>query len=149
MLIDGKKIAAEILDKVKIEVSKLIFQPVFCDVLVGDDPASRQYVGMKAKAAERLGFKFRPANYPSDISTEQLISEIKKISQEPNICGMIVQLPLPPSIDKQAVLDAIDPKIDVDCTGKINTDLFYSGKAFVEFPTAAAVMELLKSVKPD
>lgn len=147
MLIDGKKIATEILDKVKIEVSKLTFQPVFCDVLVGGDPASKQYVGMKAKAAERLGFKFRPANYPSDISTEHLISEIKKISQEPNMCGLIVQLPLPPSIDKQAVLDAIDPKIDVDCTGKINTDLFYSGKAYVEFPTAAAVMELLDDTK--
>jgi methylenetetrahydrofolate dehydrogenase (NADP+)/methenyltetrahydrofolate cyclohydrolase len=148
MLIDGKKVAAEILDQVKKEVGGLHFQPVFCDILVGEDPASKQYVGMKQKAAERLGFKFRPANYPSDISTEHLISEIKKISQEPNICGMIVQLPLPSSIDKQAVLDAIDPKIDVDCTGKINTDLFYSGKAYVEFPTAAAVMELLKSVKP-
>ncbi len=147
MLIDGKKVAAEILDQVKKEVGGLHFQPVFCDILVGDDPASKQYVGMKAKAAEKLGFRFRPANYPSDVSTNYLIDEIKKISQEPNMCGLIVQLPLPSSIDKQAVLDAIDPKIDVDCTGKINTDLFYSGKAYVEFPTAAAVMELLDDTK--
>ena len=59
------------------------------------------------------------------------------------MCGLIVQLPLPEHLDRQAVLDAIDPKIDVDCTGKINTDLFYHGKAYVEFPTAAAVMEIL------
>jgi methylenetetrahydrofolate dehydrogenase (NADP+)/methenyltetrahydrofolate cyclohydrolase len=149
MLIDGRKIAKEILSEIKLEVNKLSFRPVFCDVLVGSDPASKQYVGMKARAAEQVGFKFRPANYPSDITTHELITEIKKISREPHMCGLIVQLPLPLAIDKQAVLDAIEPKIDVDCTGKINTDLFYAGKAYVKFPTAAAVMELLDSAKTD
>lgn len=148
-IIDGKEIAGGILKEIKSEVAGLGFVPVFCDVLVGDDPASKQYVGMKQKAAERMGFKFRPANYPSNITTDKLIAEIKTISREPNMCGLIVQLPLPTAIDKQAVLDAIDPKIDVDCTGKVNTDLFYSGRAYVEFPTAAAVMELLDSTKQD
>jgi methylenetetrahydrofolate dehydrogenase (NADP+)/methenyltetrahydrofolate cyclohydrolase len=149
MLIDGKKIAAEILEGVKSEVAKLSFQPVFCDVLVGGDPASKQYVAMKAKAAEKLGFKFRSANYSASINTDKLIGEMKKISQEPNMCGMIVQLPLPAGFEKQMILDSINPKIDVDCTGKINTDLFYAGKAYVEFPTAAAVMELLDSTRVD
>src|SRR5581483_5066683 len=136
MIIDGKKIAKQILDEVKSEVAKLSFQPVFCDILVGEDPASAQYVRMKGKRAEEAGFKFRNAEFPSSITTEQLMGEIKKISSEPNMRGLIVQLPLPQSIDKQAVLDAIDPAIDVDCTGKVNTDLFYQGKAYVEFPTA-------------
>lgn len=149
MLIDGKKIAAGILNEIKIKVSELSFQPVFCDVLVGGDPASKQYVGMKARAAEKLGFRFRTADYLASITTDRLISEIKKIGKEPNMCGMIVQLPLPAHLDKQAVLDSIDPKIDVDCTGKVNTDLFYAGIAYVEFPTAAAVMELLDSTKQD
>ena len=149
MILDGRKIAAEILAGVKLEVSKLSFQPVFCDILVGNDPASAQYVRMKAQKAESLGFKFRNANFPADISTENLISEIKKINQEPNICGLIVQLPLPASLDKQLVLDAIDAKIDVDCTGKVNTDLFYKAQAYVEFPTAAAVMELLDNARQD
>jgi methylenetetrahydrofolate dehydrogenase (NADP+)/methenyltetrahydrofolate cyclohydrolase len=149
MIIDGREIAKGILKEIKTEVAKLDFQPVFCDVLVGEDPASKQYVGMKQKAAERMGFRFRPANYPSDITTDKLIAEIKRISQEPNMCGLIVQLPLPLSIDKQAVLDSIDPRIDVDCTGKVNTDLFYAGNAYVEFPTAAAVMELLDNTKVD
>ena len=148
-LLDGRKIAQLILDDVKSGVEKLAFQPVFCDILVGDDPASKQYVAMKGRKAEKVGIKFRGADYPSSITTQELISEIKKISQEKNMCGLIVQLPLPSSIDKQAVLDSIDPKIDVDCTGKVNTDLFYQGKAYVEFPTAAAVMEILDSTKVD
>jgi methylenetetrahydrofolate dehydrogenase (NADP+) / methenyltetrahydrofolate cyclohydrolase len=148
-LLDGRKIAARILEQVKLGVGKLLFQPVFCDVLVGDDPASKQYVAMKGRTAEKVGIKFRNADYPSTITTQDLIAEIKKIGQEPNMCGLIVQLPLPSSLDKQAVLDAINPKIDVDCTGKVNTDLFYQGKAYVQFPTAAAVMELLDSTKVD
>src|SRR3989344_4052399 len=143
MVLDGRKIAAEILEAVKNEVSKLPFQPKFCDILVGSDPASAQYVRMKGRTAEKVGIKFRDAQFPADISTQDLIAEIKKINQEPNLRGLIVQLPLPASIDRQAVLDAIDPKIDVDATGKVNNDLFYEGKAYMEFPTAAAVMELL------
>ncbi len=146
-IIDGRKIARRILNEVKTEVAKLPFQPVFCDVLVGEDSASRQYVGMKAKAAEKLGFKFRRANFSGSISTGALIAEIKKISREPDMCGMIVQLPLPEGFNKQAILDSIDPKIDVDCTGKTNTDSFYQGKAFLEFPTAKAVMAILDSLE--
>ncbi len=149
MVIDGKKIADEILEGVKSEVAKLSFQPVFCDVLVGEDAASAQYVKMKGRRAEKLGIKFRQADFPSSITTQDLISEIKNIGAEPNMCGLIVQLPLPANLDKQKVLDAIDPKIDVDSTGKVNTDLFYQGRAYVEFPTAAAVMELLDSTRED
>ncbi len=144
-ILDGRKIAADILDEVKLEVGKLPFQPVFCDVLVGGDPASAQYVKMKGGTAEKVGIKFRTANYPENISTNDLVAEIQKIGREQSMRGLIVQLPLPPSIDRQAVLDAIDPKIDVDCTGSVNTDLFYAGKAYVEFPTAAAVMKILDS----
>ncbi len=149
MILNGRKIAAEILEEVKSETVKLTFQPVFCDILVGDDPASAQYVRMKAAAAEKVGFKFRRADFPASISTSDLIAEIKKINQEPNMCGLIAQLPLPSSVDKQAVLNAIDPKIDVDCTGEINTNLFYSGTAYVEFPTAAAIMRILDSAHQD
>src|SRR6185436_10410465 len=131
MILDGRKIAAEILEEVKLEVSKLSFQPVFCDILVGSDPASAQYVRMKAKKAESVGIKFLNAEFPKEISSQALIEEIKKLNQTPNLCGLIVQLPLPPSIDKQLVLDAIDAKIDVDSTGQENMDLFYKGQAFV------------------
>jgi len=106
-IIDGRKLSREILDKVKSEVLLLPFVPVFCDVLVGDDPASRQYVEMKAKTAERLGMKFYSANFKDTISEESLIEEIKKLESVQNICGIIVQLPLPTKFtDKKIILDA-------------------------------------------
>jgi methylenetetrahydrofolate dehydrogenase (NADP+)/methenyltetrahydrofolate cyclohydrolase len=148
-VIDGKKIASGILNQVKEQVAVLPFVPLFCDVLVGNDPASVQYVKMKAEAAEKIGIKFLSANFPGTITTEQLISEIKKINLTPNLCGLIIQLPLPAGIDKTQVLNAIDPEIDVDCTGEVNTQLFYSGKAYVEFPTAKAIMKILSTCGVD
>lgn len=143
-IIDGSALAKQILDDLKKNIAILPFQPVFCDILVGNDPASRQYVGMKAKTAERVGFKFRRADFPEDISDDSLVSEIKNICAEPGMRGLIVQLPLPESFDKQKILDSIDPKIDVDCIGSVNSEKFYSGRPYVVFPTAAAVMRLLE-----
>lgn len=145
MVIDGEKIAKEILDRVTAEVLKLPFRPVFCDVLVGDDPVSKQYIKMKAVAAEKVGMKFLKAEFPENIQTQELIKEIQKINLHPDICGLIVQLPLPPYLDTQAVLDSIDPKIDVDCIGKTNSDLFFENKSLIVFPTVSAIMEILKS----
>lgn len=148
-IIDGKKIAAEILSNLQIEVSRLPLKPMFCDVLVGDDPASAQYVKMKGRIAEQIGIEFKRADFPSAISTQELVAEIKKLDQEPRMSGLIVQLPLPAGLDRQAVLDAIDPTIDVDCTGQINTGLFYQGKGVLRFPTAIAVVVILDSLKLD
>ncbi len=148
-IIDGRKIARDILEQVSVEVSKLSFRPIFCDVLIGDDAASKQYVAMKAKTAEKAGFEFRRAEFPKGIKTEEVILEIKKLNNEKNICGLIVQLPLPIGLGTQAVLNAIDPRIDVDCTGKANADLFYSGKPYLSYPTAQAVMAVLDSLSLD
>ncbi|MFA5990657.1 MAG: bifunctional 5,10-methylenetetrahydrofolate dehydrogenase/5,10-methenyltetrahydrofolate cyclohydrolase [Candidatus Doudnabacteria bacterium] len=143
VVIDGKKIAAEILQQLSNQVTALPFVPVFCDILVGKDPASVQYVKMKAEAAEKIGMKFLNANFLADITTEQLVQEIKVINLTKNLCGLIIQLPLPGHINKTMVLNAIDPEIDVDCTGEINSQLFYSGKAYLQFPTAKAIMKIL------
>ncbi len=124
--IDGRKLRSEILETIKGEVGKLPFRPVFCDVLVGDDPASFQYVKMKAQTAESVGISFHSANFPKDITTEKLQEELKNINKIKNMCGIIIQLPLPPHIDKRAVLDAIDPKLDVDCLGLVASDEFFS-----------------------
>lgn len=149
MIIDGRKIAAEILIKLKSEVFELPFVPVFCDVLVGEDPASKQYVDMKAKAAEKIGIKFRGANYPEAISKEQLASEIKNIVKETNLCGLIVQLPLPAALPRREILDAVDPIVDVDCMGSVNLSDFYRGNIRFVPPTAAAIMALLENLNLD
>ena len=148
-IIDGKKIRSEILAKVKEGVASLSFQPVFCDVLVGDDPSSAQYVRMKAKTAESLGIKFHNANFPATITTEELIKEIKILNGLQNMCGIIVQLPLPQSLDRRAILDSIDSGLDVDCLGAIASEKFYNGEIALGFPTALACMELLDSTGVD
>src|SRR3990167_9366256 len=121
-LINGNQIARKILSELSKDVARLSFQPVFCDVLVGKDPVSKAYVNMKAQKAESIGVKFLTAEFPADIGTEQLIKEIKKIQTTKDLCGLIVQLPLPAHIDKSAVLDSVEPVIDVDCLSlsKIN-----------------------------
>ena len=151
-IIDGKKIQKEILEDVKKSIIFLQFQPVFCDVLVGDDPASAQYVRMKAKMAEAVGIKFHNANFPSSITLEELIKEIEILNKVPNMCGIIIQLPLPASIERQKALDAIDSHLDVDCLGSVASAEFYRGvpeRLNLGFPTALASMALLDSLNLD
>ena len=84
-ILDGEKLKKEILEKIKTEVASLSFVPVFCDVLVGDDLASHQYVKIKAKNAESVGVKFHNANFPVSITTEELIKEIQVLNKIENI----------------------------------------------------------------
>ena len=148
-IIDGRKIARGILAELKVRVAVLPFVPVFCDVLVGNNKPSAQYVNMKAKTAELIGIKFRRAEYAADILAQDLIGEIKSISLEPNMCGLIVQLPLPAGLPRQEILDAIDPKVDVDCMGSKNLADFYNGKIHFVPPTAAAIMAILDTLDVD
>jgi methylenetetrahydrofolate dehydrogenase (NADP+)/methenyltetrahydrofolate cyclohydrolase len=148
-IIDGKKLRDEILTKVKRETATLPFVPVFCDVLVGNDPSSVQYVKMKAKTAEAVGIKFHNANFPASITTDELIKEIKVLNKIENMCGIIVQLPLPGHIDRQAILDSIDPRLDVDCLGSVTSDKFYNNynsQIDLGYPTAFACIMLLDSI---
>jgi len=148
-IIDGRKLSKEILEKIKGEIKLLSFQPVFCDVLIGEDLSSMQYVRMKAKTAESVGIKFHNANFPITITTEELIKEINILNKISNMCGIIIQLPLPSHLDKRAILDAIDAHLDVDCLGTIASKKFYSGEITVGFPTALACIAILDSLKLD
>jgi methylenetetrahydrofolate dehydrogenase (NADP+)/methenyltetrahydrofolate cyclohydrolase len=148
-LIDGKKISQKILTGLKQEVAKLSFKPSFCDVLVGSDPVSFSYVKIKGKCAERIGLSFRLAHYKEDIAEGDLISQIKNLNQVKNICGLIVQLPLPNHLSREKVLNAISPKIDVDCMNEFNSKKFYNGQLSLPPPTAAAIMCILDSLNLD
>jgi methylenetetrahydrofolate dehydrogenase (NADP+)/methenyltetrahydrofolate cyclohydrolase len=151
-IIDGKKIKNDILAKVKKEVEALPFFPVFCDVLVGNDPASLQYVHMKARNAEAVGVKFHSATFPETITTADLIKEIKILNETPNMCGIIVQLPLPPHLNKQQILDSINPELDVDCLGSVNNEKFYQSydsEKDLGLPTALSCVRILDSINLD
>ncbi len=145
-IIDGRKISKEILEEIKKEVSSLTFQPVFCDVLVGDDPISRQYVNMKKHTAEELGIRFYEAFFPANITTEDLEKEIEVLNKIPNMCGIIVQLPLPEHLNQEKILDAVDPRLDVDCLSNVASEKFYRGDLHLGFPAALACMYLLDSL---
>ncbi len=145
-IIDGRKIRDNILENIKKEVELLSFVPVFCDVLVGEDKVSEQYVRMKDKTATSVGIKFHNAHFPATITTEELIEEIKVLNKIPNMCGLIVQLPLPENIDTKKVLDAIDPDLDVDCLGFLASEKFYQNISHLAPPTANACFYILKSL---
>ena len=152
IILDGKKLKNQILSEVKKEVAALPFIPIFCDVLVGNDPASIQYVQMKRRNAEACGIAFHKANFPASITTDNLIKEINILNKMKKMCGIIVQLPLPEHIDRQRVLDSIDPNLDVDCLGTIQSGKFYSsygGENDLGFPTALSCMALLDSINLD
>ncbi len=150
-IIDGKEINRKILAEIKKEVASLPFQPVFCDVLIGNDPVSLQYVNMKKRKAEEIGIRFHEAFFPADISAENLIKEIKILNKIPNMCGVIIQLPLPLNLnqDQQEILDAVDPHLDVDCLSTIASDIFYKGNFHLGFPTALACIHILDSLNLD
>jgi len=149
MIIDGRKIASGIINQLKTEVSSLPFIPVFCDCLVGDNPVSAQYVSLKAKKSIEAGIKFLRADFPNNISTEDLVGEIQKLNKTPDICGLIVQLPLPAHIDRGEALNAIASTLDVDSIGKERNEKFYRGDLTIMPPTAAAVMLILDFLRQD
>ncbi len=148
-IINGRKIRNEILEKVKMEVSHLAFQPVFCDVLIGNDPVSKQYIDMKAKTAESIGIHFHHAEFPESITTLELVEEIKNLNKVDNMCGLIVQLPIPAHLDKEKILNAIEQNIDVDCLGKNASDVFYNTDTSIGYPTALACMAIIDSIDFD
>jgi methylenetetrahydrofolate dehydrogenase (NADP+) / methenyltetrahydrofolate cyclohydrolase len=149
MLINCKKIKDELLEQIQKDVESLPFSPVFCDILVGDDEVSARYVRIKARTAESVGIKFRTATFPNTITTEELIAEVEQLNSVPHMCGIIVQLPLPAHIDKQRVLDAIKPTLDVDCLGASASNAFYLNEGHISYPTALACISILDSLMLD
>lgn len=149
MIINGKIIAQRLIMEIQQAVKQLSFQPVFCDVLVGADLASKQYVEMKAKKAEECGMRFLRANFPWAITTESLLEEIVQLNSVKNLCGLILQLPLPAHINTQLVLDKVGYNIDVECLSSERVKNFYAGDLSLVPPTANAIMEIFKSLALD
>lgn len=148
VLIDGKKIAGEINEEIKKEVEKLTAEgrrkPSLAVVLVGDDPASTIYVSRKEKSCITTGINSIVKKLSSDISEKELISILKKMNEDDNIDGILVQLPLPGHIDSDAVTNFISPSKDVDGFGVVNLGKLILNKPFLVPCTPAGILELLK-----
>ncbi|PSL41132.1 methylenetetrahydrofolate dehydrogenase (NADP+)/methenyltetrahydrofolate cyclohydrolase [Planomicrobium soli] len=116
-LIDGKAVSQKIKDQVQMRVEKLKHQgvvPGLAVVLIGDNSASHTYVKNKQKTCEALGMRSDLLQYPDDLTQAELLATIDGLNNDPNIHGILVQLPLPQHIDEFSVIMAIDPQKDVD-----------------------------------
>ena len=129
-ILDGKKTSSDIKDEIAIEVIKIKEQghkaPHLAAVIVGNDGASRTYVGAKVKACERVGFESTLIELPEDISETELLSHIETLNNDDQIDGFIVQLPLPKHIDEQKVIMAVHPNKDVDGFHPTNVGRWHS-----------------------
>ena len=152
-VIDGKASAARLRDKIAAYTADLKakhnLQPGLATVLVGKDPASEVYVRNKRKTAEALGFKSVHVELPADVAQEDLLAQVKALSADPSVHGILVQLPLPKHLNENAVLDALDPAKDVDALTPTNAGLLLSGRAHLVSCTPAGVMLLLKEYAGD
>lgn len=148
-LISGTEISKAILEEISQEVAEMKAAtgkvPGLVTILIGESPASISYVTLKVKTALRLGFKEVQDNQPDDISEEDLLALIDKYNNDPEIHGILVQLPLPKHIDDKKVLNAIDPDKDVDAFHPVNVGRLMIGGDVVRFLpcTPAGIQELI------
>lgn len=147
-IIDGKATAQTIKAEIAAEVKKMTDAgqrpPHLVAVIVGHDGGSEAYVANKEKNCLEVGFKTTNLRFPEDISEEQLLAEIKKLNEDPEVDGFIIQLPLPKHIDEQRITEAIDWRKDVDGFHPINVGRMTIGLPSFKPATPSAVMELLK-----
>jgi methylenetetrahydrofolate dehydrogenase (NADP+) / methenyltetrahydrofolate cyclohydrolase len=145
-IIDGKAIARDARAALRAEVQALSAagrRPGLAVVLAGDDPASRVYVRSKARACEETGVLSRQIDLPADTSEAALLAEVERLNADPQIHGILVQLPLPPGISSERVLQAIAPHKDVDGFHPCNMGLLAEGRPRFVPCTPAAVLHLL------
>ncbi len=149
MIIDGKKISQEVLTQIKNEVGLLKFKPKLIDVLIGADPVTESYVRIKAKRAAEVGIDFEIVRLEAGIEQAEVEIKISELNETEDLSGLIVQLPLPAHLDKQSILDCIDPNLDVDVITSINLGRLFTGKEVFAPATAGAIFRILDYQKID
>lgn len=148
-IINGKKIAAEILRLASRRVARLKksgLRPSLAVVLVGDDKSSEIYVRRKAEAAKKIGLEFFLHKFPSDIGLTELLRKIEEIQNNKKISGLIVQLPLPANLNTQKILNSIREELDVDCLNEKNFQKLADKTAIIYPPTPAAILFILQKL---
>ena len=147
-LLDGKATSLEIKQEIAQEVQarqeagKSI--PHLVAILIGHDGGSETYVAAKIKACEEVGFRSSLIRFEDDVTEEQLLSEIARLNADPGVHGFIVQLPLPKHIDEQKIIEAVDPKKDVDGFHPINVGRMSIGLPCFVSATPQGIIELLR-----
>ncbi len=153
ILIDGKKVAAELREELKKEVSNLKAKynktPGLTVILIGDMAPSQIYVRMKEKAANEVGLKSEVIKYPNEVEEKTVLDKIHELNKDDGVSGILVQLPLPKHIDKQKVIEKILPSKDVDGFHPMNVGNLSSGYDSSVPCTPLGCYLLIKKIEPN
>jgi methylenetetrahydrofolate dehydrogenase (NADP+)/methenyltetrahydrofolate cyclohydrolase len=147
-VLDGKEVAAQVRAEVAQEVHRMTAAgarpPGLTAVLVGDDPASRVYVGSKIKACEEAGIASHTVRLPASVSASELAAAIDELNADDTVDGILVQLPLPKGLPEREVLERVDPAKDVDGFHPVNIGRLWADEAGFVPATPAGIMEMLR-----
>ena len=152
-LIDGKKTSTEIKQEIAAEVTEMtaagIRRPHLAAILVGHDGGSETYVANKVRSCAECGFESTLLRFEDDITETQLLDEVRKLNNDDNVDGFIVQLPLPGHINEQRVIETVDPDKDVDGFHPVNVGRLSIGLPGFKSATPAGIIELLRRYNID
>lgn len=139
MIINGRQIANEILESLKVETSLKNLKLTMVAVLVGDKPGLKTFVKLKGKAANSVGVDFQSYFFPENISEDLLLEKVREIAGDSIVSGVFIELPLPKHINVQNILNTIPASKDLDILSKPNQDRFFSGDFYILPPAVEAV----------
>src|SRR5580765_2840438 len=146
-ILDGKKVSQAVKDQLKIDVAQLFTEgkkvPHLAAILVGNDGASETYVASKVKSCEEVGFKSTLIRFEADISEHLLLEKIQELNHDPDVDGILVQLPLPKHISDEKVINTIDPDKDVDGFHPVSVGKMVQGLPTYVSATPYGIMLLL------
>ena len=151
MIIDGKKEAALLREEIKKEIlllkEKTKKVPGLSVILIGDFTPSQSYVKNKEKNSKEVGINSEVIKYPKDITEQEVLNKIKELNNNPEVSGILVQLPLPKHINKEKIINAIHPKKDVDGFNPINVGNLASGYDAIIPCTPLGCLHLIKKIE--
>ena len=152
-IIDGKKIAGDLLLRLKEEISQRQIDgfraPCLAVLLIGDNPASEVYVRNKKIACEKIGIKSISIDLKSDVSEDEVLALVKKLNDDETVDGILVQSPLPKHVDEKLVIEAISPNKDVDGFHPLNIGLLAIKRPKLRSCTPFGVIKMLKTLDVD
>jgi methylenetetrahydrofolate dehydrogenase (NADP+)/methenyltetrahydrofolate cyclohydrolase len=143
MILDGKQVAEERREALKGEIRSSALSPLLATVLVGDDPASRLYVRLKHDACGKVGIGSVERPLSAAATTGDVVNVVRELNRDPEIDGILVQLPLPPQVETSRVLEAMDPAKDVDGFHPCNLGRLVAGSPLFVPATPLGIMHLL------
>ena len=144
MILDGKACSEDLLDVLKEEIGKSGLHPRLATLIVGSDPGSQMYIRMKHRACEKVGIGSVAIDLPADVTTDRVLQDVRRLNDDPDIDGILVQLPLPASIRSEQVIRSIRADKDVDGFHPCNLGLLFAGSPRFVPCTPKGIMTLLE-----